>query len=160
MKAKIKVISELQRQHAIKVLEQLPLDVVHVLDIRPFVKNRSTAQKGLYFIWVGQIANHFGEEKNTVHIRLKKTHLIPIYMAREDGEWARTVETIRDVYRLGMKDKAKQMEAHIVSLASTNDATVPEFTEYLNQIEIEYAGMGLVLVHPDDLWMEAMGKDR
>lgn len=158
MKHKIVITSEELRNRVIEIIKALPLEIVHEIVIQEYKKDRTASQRGLYWIWITQIAGHFGEPKMDVHRRMKKKHLIPIYMADPDSGMSQTVDAVREVYKQGMKELAKTLEGKITDLVSTNDTNVKQFAEYLNQIEAEAIHQGIYLTHPEDVWLEAMGK--
>lgn len=157
MKTTIRIISEETRRRAVTIIAALPADGSQEIVVREYKDKRSEAQRGLYWIWITHIAGETGEPKIDVHRRMKKTHLIPIYMADPDSGMAETVATIREVHAQGMKKQAKLLADKVVDLVSTNDADVKQFTEYLNEIERESISRGIYLVHPEDIWREAMG---
>ncbi len=158
MKTKIILISEQHRQRVLEIVRALPLDVVHSVDIKEHKKDRSAAQNGLYFLWMGIVSGYTGESKEEVHCRMKKNHLIPIYCADPDNETAITMATIREAATLGAVGQAKKMEAYVIKKVSITEATVKQFAEYLNEIEKECISQGIYLPHPEDMWYEAMGK--
>jgi hypothetical protein len=160
MKHTVIISSEELRNRAFEIIANLPLDPVHAVIIHEHKKERTAAQRGLYWLWITQIAGELGELKDDVHRRMKKKHLIPIYMANPLSGMTETVMAVREVYKQGMKTIANSLANKIIDLVSTNDANVKEFTEYLEQIEKEAIGLGIFLAHPEDIWHEAMGKDR
>jgi hypothetical protein len=156
MKQTIIISSEELKRRAIAIINALPLDPVHELVTREHRKDRSAAQKGLYFIWVGVIANELGETKDDIHLRCKRQFLVPIYMRDDPYGYGSMMMTVLDVHRLGLKVKAKQQTAQIVKLTSTNDANVDQFREYLDDIEKYYITLGIILPHPEDRYIDAM----
>jgi len=157
VKTKFILKGEEHRRGAIEVIRSLELDPVHEVVIREAKKDRSASQLGLYWLWVTCIADHTGETKDDVHRRMKKRHLIPIYMDDPDSGMTETVLAVRDVHSQGMKSVAKVLENKIIDLVSTKDASVKQFTAYLEQIEREHIGLGIQLPHPED-WHLAMGQ--
>jgi len=149
MKAKIKVITEIQRQHAIKVLEQLPLDVIHTVEIKPFKKDRSLDQNALYWQWLTIIGNELGESKETLHERYKDGFLVQIY-ERDNPEYAEMVQALREVWKHGMKNEAISLRKRIVALTSTTTATTSQMAEYMTEVERRAAELGIRLPHPED----------
>lgn len=158
MKTKLILSSPELKARAHALIDSVPMDVVHELIVREHHKDRSSAQNNLYWVWNSQISGYTGESKDEVHRRLKKKHLIPIYMEDPDSGMAETVMAVRAVHAQGMKDTAKVLEEKIVDLVSTTDATVKQFTEYLEEIEKEATSQGIYLSHPEDIWHEAMGR--
>lgn len=158
MKSKITITGESQRAFAIQQLREVPLLPVHEIVIQEKKKDRSASQFGLYWIWMSQISSYTGETKDEVHRRMKRTHLIPIYMEDSNSGMTETVMAVRAIHAKGMKGHAKVLTEKIIDLVSTNDASVKQFTSYLEEIEKECIGHGINLSHPEDIWHEAMGK--
>jgi hypothetical protein len=152
----VHVISEETRKRALTLIQErpaIPFDVT----ISDAKRDRSLAQKGLYFLWVGVIAAELGETKEAVHLRCKQQFFMPIYMRDDPYGYGSMMMSILDMHKLGLKQKAKSMVAQVVKLTSTNDASVEQFTEALGDIEKFYLTLGIVLPHPEDRFYEAMG---
>lgn len=156
MKHSLVINSEQVAKRACDLIRALPLDHPHEVVIRPVEKNRSAAQNALYWMWVTILSGETGETKDEVHTRLKKKHLVRIYERDNEG-YGKMVAAIRTIHRSGMKTEAGTMAAEIIRLTSTTDATVQQFTEYLNDIDMEAISQGFVLPHPEDKYIEAMG---
>lgn len=157
MKQRIIVSSEELRNRCFEILSTLPLSPVHEVTFREYKKDRSASQFGLYWIWMSQISGYTGETKDDVHRRMKKKHLIPIYMEDPESGMTATVMAVRAVHAQGMKDHARVLAEKIIDLVSTSDASVKQFTSYLEEIEKECISQGIYLPHPEDMWYEAMG---
>jgi len=149
------LITEQDRTRIVDIVNRSPLG--KTVDISDYKKNRSVAQHRLYWKWNTVIGEELGESKEEVHHRNKEKMLVPIY-ERDDDEYAATIETVRDVYRQGMEEKAKQLFTSIVKLTSTTKATVDQMAEYLTDIEYHAASLNIRLPRPDDLYNEALGK--
>ena len=154
---KLTLISPEVKNRCIAIIQALPLTPVMEITIKEHKKDRSAAQNGLYFIWMGQIAAFTGESKEEAHCRMKKNHLINIYCKDPDSEMAQTVADIRTVYTNGDKEMAKRLEKSVLKLVSITSAVTSQFAEYLEDIEKECIGQGIYLSHPEDMWNEAMG---
>ena len=72
------VSNELAREAAINAIRQLGISTPHDVAIKPVKRNRTAAQNGLYFHWVGCIANYSGDDKESMHEHLKGQFLLPI----------------------------------------------------------------------------------
>ncbi len=124
--------------------------------IREHKRNRSVAQNSLYWLWITVICNELGLLKEDCHDELKRRMLVPIYV-RDDEGFAAMIHAVRKVYRDGFKVESKALADQIVKLTSTTNATTNQFTEYLNEIERDYADKGIALPHPEDQYNLAMG---
>lgn len=127
---------------------------LHEVAIRPYHKDRSTAQNSLYWKWLTVLGSELGESKDALHDRYKERFLVHIY-ERDDAEYAAMLESVRAIYRNGMKQDAVKLGKQIVRLTSTTTATVPQMTEYLTEIDSHAASLGIVLPRHDDDYREA-----
>ena len=118
--------------------------------------DRSIIQNSLYWLWNTVIAEELGMLKEEVHEDLKRRMLVPIY-ERDDEGYAAMIHAVRKVHTQGFKEDAKALFDQIVKLTSTTNAKVKQFTEYLNEIERDMIGKGIVLPHPEDRYYTAMG---
>jgi len=149
--------TEQDRQRLLKVVSCMDISKPLRFSWRLYKESRSLSQKGLYFTWCGVISEDTGETKQEVHERLKENFLVPIY-ERDDPEYREMLESLRDVYRQGMKRQAEAVfKKIVVKKTSTNDADVDQFTEYLNEVEMDALSNNIVLPHPDDYCI-AMGR--
>ena len=148
--------SETVRANAIQAIDNIPLEPLHQMIISEYSPNRRVAQNSLYWLLVTVLAAEQGHTKNSVHPEGKKDFLVPIY-ERDDLEFANMVETIRDVYRAGLKDESKHLFNEIARLTSTTKANVKQFTEFLNDIDHYAIDKDIKLPTPDDKYYLAMG---
>ena len=148
------------KETASKLILGCPLEPLHEVVIREHKKDRTAAQNALLWLWYTVIAGELGETKDDIHYMYKSQILVHIY-ERDDLEYAEIILSIRRIYRMtDMKDAALYLHKSIVKLTSTTTATVEQFTEYLNDIEKDCIGKGIVLPHPEDRYYEAMGIKR
>jgi hypothetical protein len=155
MKKTITVKSEYQRDYALRLVKELPLDVVHDVEIKEHKSNRSVSQNALYWLWLTEIGNSYGEMKEEVAERYKDKFLVQIY-ERDSSDYAEMIEALREVYRQGAKNEALALRKKIVGMTSTTNANVTQMTEYLELIEMDAACRGIELTRPDD-YRTAMG---
>ena len=120
----------------------------HIVHIRPATETLSDKQRKLYWKWLTVIGNDLGESKEYYHKYFKKKFLINIYSQEED--FARMIEAVREVHRKGMKDNAVFLYERIVKMTSITDATVSQMAEYLNAIDNDASGLGIILPRPDN----------
>ncbi len=160
MKESVKVLSDIQRQQAKRYIDEIPLDVLHVVKIEPHKETRSVAQNRLLHKWFGEESEQTGESPAEVKKRYKAKFLIDIFMQREDGEYAKTIQTLRDLWKKGYEADAKYLHKRIVDMTSTADASLDEMCEFLNYIEMDAAQHGIVLTRPESLYLKAIGAER
>ena len=149
MSQKIVIASEEHRKRVMLIIECLPLEPLHEITIREYKKDRSLEQNALMWKWLTIIGNELGESKEEIHERYKDKFLVNIY-ERDNPDYAEMVQSLREVWKQGMKREAMDLRKKIVALTSTTTATVKQMTEYLNSIEHDAASMAISLPHPDD----------
>lgn len=149
MKTSLKISSEEIRRRAVAIIEALPLDVVHEVKISEYKRNRSLEANALYWQWLTIIGNELGESKEAKHEFYKDSFLVQIY-ERDNLEYAEMLQTLREVYREGMRDEALSLRKKIVALTSTTDATTKQMSEYMSEIEKHAASFGIRLPFPEE----------
>ena len=157
MKNKLIIRNPDIKETAIRLIESMPLEPLHQVEIREYHKDRTLAQNSLMWYWITIIAGERGEIKDDIHCEYKKKYLVPIF-ERDDPEYAKMIQAVRDVQKAGMQTEARHLADQIVKLTSTTDADVKQFTEYLNDMEHGANKQGIPLPHPEDRYYEAMGK--
>lgn len=158
----VKLLSPTQLSQAKSYLDSTPLDGKWECVIREVNKGRSAAQNSLYWRWMGELEaqtkDNLGWTKDDFHTEYKRKFLVNIYSADTEHhpEFADMIESVREVYR-GDKKLGQQLFNHILRETSTTAATVENFTEYLNYIEIDAGQHGWRLSRPEDLYRSAVG---
>lgn len=141
-----KTISYLHSNYTRSVDEGKPL----VVEIRPESRDRSKAQNRLYWKWLTQWAKHQGSDKDSEHLFFKKNFLARIYDRDDVGQYKATFQAVRT-----LKDEKhpayEQVASGLIELISTTDASVQQFTEYLNDIHVFCNKHGCWLETPEDL---------
>ena len=145
------------RNRAVEIVSRLNLDKPQEVEIREWKKNRSAAQNSLLWKWLTVIAAELGESKDEVHERYKEKLLVPI-LRRDDPDFAAMIGSVNAVHAKGMKSEAIALKREIVRLTSTTQMNVQQFTEYLNDIELDARNIGIILPHPEDLYNDALGR--
>ncbi|WP_404798933.1 hypothetical protein [Acinetobacter thermotolerans] len=141
-----KAIAYMHRHHADACAQGKPL----VVRIDQKQEDRSKAQNRLYWLWVSQWAKHQGTDKDSEHLFFKKQFLARIYDRDEVGQYKQTFAAVR-VLRDQKHPMYQQVADGLNELISTTDATVDQFTEYLNDIHAFCNKHGCYLHTPDDL---------
>ncbi len=140
-------------------LEAQPPEPILEVVVKNHQQDRSLLQNSLYWMWNTVISDEWGWSKEDVHIDLKRRLLVPIY-ERDDTGYAAMIQAVRKVHTQGFVQEAKAMQKEIIKLTSTTNATVKQFTEYLNEIERDMTDKGIALPHPEDKYESAMGIKR
>ncbi|WP_180084863.1 hypothetical protein [Acinetobacter sp. YH12145] len=112
--------------------------------------DRSKAQNRLYWLWLSQFAKHQGTDKEYEHLYFKKRMLARIYARDDVGQYRATFAAVT-VLREQNHPMYQQVADGLNELISTTDATVDQFTEYLNDIHAFCNKHGCWLQTPDDL---------
>lgn len=144
------------------ILNELPMDLPHVIEVKEYKPNRSAAQNRLLWAWLTDFENtgvneHSGVTKEEWHDRFKRLSLAKIY-ERDNEQYAVTMQSLRDVYRHGLHKESLNMMDHVIRETSTTAATVEQFAEHLNFIERYAHERGIQLRTDERLYAEAMGK--
>ena len=141
-----KTMSYLHTNYTKANFENKPL----VVEIKPFEKDRSKAQNRLYWLWMAQWAKHQGTDKDYEHLFFKKRILARIYV-RDDVSVYRTTFAAVKALKEENNPAYEQVAEGLNELISTTDASVAQFTEYLNDIHAFCLKNGCYLETPDDL---------
>lgn len=110
---------------------------------------RSTATNRLYWLWVTQAANEWGDTKEGVHYDLKRRFLLKIYY-RDSSSFAGMCDSIKALQNLDLQHY-DMIAKEVVGLVSTAKATDVQMSEYLSDIYRFYLEQGLYLKTPDEL---------
>lgn len=113
-------------------------------------ETRSQAQNRLYWLWIGVISAHTGDDKDSLHVELKRRLLSRIY-AKSDGNFAELFASLKQCQRHLSTADYERMAYKVAGLLSTTKATTEQFTEYLQEIDIWAGKQGISLPVPDDL---------
>ncbi|UYF76620.1 hypothetical protein LSO58_07030 [Acinetobacter ursingii] len=140
------VTNFLNVNHAQAASEGKPLIVL----IAPQEKDRTKAQNRLYWKWLTQWAKHQGSDKDTEHLFFKRKFLSVIFYRDDVGQYRNTFDAVKV-----LKQQKHPMYQYVASglneLISTTDASVQQFTEYLNDIHAFCNKQGCWLETPEDL---------
>lgn len=125
-------------------------------------EQRSIAQNKLYWGWLSDMSrtkeNEFaGFDKEDWHTEMKRRFLIYIYEASPDKlGYSTMLYNLRQVYKEGMKAESAELMEFIIKETTTTDASIPEFMEYLGNIEHYCHMRGIVLRTDEYLYAMAM----
>ena len=115
MKHKIKIVGDIQRQHAIEMIKLLPLDVIHIIRIEEYKPTRNLEQNALHW---------------------KRLDIIRLHIADSTGQ----IFSAEDLHEFF---KSKFLPAHIVEIGNesikivrtTTNKNTKEFSEFMDQID-------------------------
>ena len=141
-----KAIAYMHRHHANALSDGKPL----VVRINQKEDDRSKAQNRLYWMWLNQWSKHQGTDKDAEHLYFKKRMLARIYARDDVGQYRNTFAAVK-VLKEQKHPMYQQVADGLNELISTTDATVDQFTEYLNDIHAFCLKHGKYLSTPDDL---------
>lgn len=105
-----------------------------VVSIKEDKLNRSQKQNALYWKWITQLSDEIGYSKDEMHDIMRDQHL---------------------GYRI-VQTKKKTIEV----LKSTTELSVDEMKRYLEAIDMMSSEYGIMLEHPEDLYLDSMGYKR
>ena len=136
-------------------LETLPLDETYQIEIKPYKKDRSGAQRRLQHVWYTHIREEGDrqETKQEIENYCKYTFGIPILKRdneRFDQVWHNQSSLMTYEHEL----------AAMEFLPVTRLFTISQNTEYLEECKKHYQLNGIYLPSGDDLYADAMGFDR
>lgn len=141
-----RAIAYMHKHHENALSDGKPL----VVRIDQKQEDRSKAQNRLYWLWLSQWSRRQGTDKDTEHLFFKKQFLARIYHRDDVGQYRKTFAAVKV-----LKDQKHPMYQQVADglneLISTTDATVDQFTEYLNDIHAFCNKHGCWLNTPDDL---------
>lgn len=140
--------------YAIQVILESELEAHGDIEItvKKYKLNMSDQQRRLYWMWIGILADFFGNEKDDFHLEMKKKFLIGIYIEHHEG-FSEMVEAVRLVKSTDTKSW-EVLAGHILSNVSITDANVSEMAEYLTLVDRFAIYNGVRLPLPEDQGMD------
>lgn len=121
-----------------------------VVNIQEDDKDRSKAQNRLYWKWLTQWSKRQGTDKDSEHLFFKKNFLARIYDRDDVGQYRSTFAAVKKL-KEEQHSMYQQVADGLNELISTTDASIAQFTEYLNDIHAFCLKQGCYLETPDDL---------
>lgn len=146
-----RLVSDEVRDNCVKAMYLAHEDSDEVLEvvIQPESRKRSLATNRLYWMWLTQAANHWGNSKDDLHIDFKRRFLLKIYY-RDDAQFAVMCDSIKTLQKLDLQ-KYESIAGEVIKLVSTTKATDKQMSEYLDDIYRFCYTQDLLLLIPDDL---------
>ena len=119
-----KIHNETDRAGLIEHINRLDISRPYSWEVKRYVKRRSLSANNLYWLWLAVIADDTGEGIDALHEAFKQMFLIPRIVTIGDKE---------------------------ISVYSTKWLNTAQFSEYMERVSAEAAGIGIMLPSPDDL---------
>lgn len=146
-----RLVNDEVRDNCVKAMYLAHEDSDEVLEVilQPESRKRSLAQNRLYWEWLTQAANEWGDVKEGVHYDFKRRFLLKIYY-RDSNSFAAMCDSIKALQDLDLQHY-DMIAKEVVALVSTTKATDKQMSEYLDDIYRFCYTQGLLLLIPDDL---------
>ena len=147
-------------EHYARLLEYLDAvskeEDTHEVVIRPHASNVRVRQRAYYFVILKAIEGHTGTPSEELHLAYKKRWLIDIYSRNIDDHpgFGEMMESLRELWRLGLAKKAKPFYDYVVESTSIMDAKrseLAELIEYIIQAAATELGFAVPPAEPDIL---------
>lgn len=143
-----KIDSPERVKRALMVVSSLDLSLPWKFDLRPYKRNRSLEQQGLYRKWVRVIANDLGFLENDLHEEFKKRFLMDI-LERDDEDFKEQIAICRSLYQEGKPREAERLVDLLKARASTTWLNVSQFSEMMDKVEVFAGENGIKLPMPE-----------
>lgn len=139
-------------EEVLKIIRTAPIDGSYQVEIKPYKKDRSAAQRRLQHSWYTHIreAGDRQETKQEVENYCKYTFGVPILQRdnqRFDEVWHNQSSLMTYEQRLDSME----------FLPVTRLFNIKQNTEFLEEMKKHYQAAGIYLPSGDDLYFEAMG---
>lgn len=130
------------------------------VSIKTSAESLSDKQRGLYWLWLEDIAADQQDNKVDLHWHYKERFLLPIFLADVDNpNHFHIHEAWRNlqIVRRERPDMYQSMLKLIVSGVSIQDSSKDNMLEYLKEIDRHASSLGIRLRRPEDRYYAAMG---
>lgn len=140
-----------QRAYARSLIERAPEGAV--VNVREAETDRTLAQNRLIHRWFADISRALvGVSPADVKADCNLKYGRPILL-RDDPEW----QAVFDYLFRTVNDEAKKKAIRVLDVPFTRRMTVKQLTEYMNQMQQDYAEAGISLTDPDARKYEGAG---
>ena len=119
MKKTVIIRNEQIRDHLVETVQELPLDPVHEVIIKPHKRNRSLEQNNFYWKLLRIIAGDTGYTPEELHIEMKRRFLLPYLVSKEPE----------------LEEAALLHEDALAKVISTTTLNTKEMSDYIGQVE-------------------------
>ena len=138
-----------QRGHAHKLIDMAPVGAV--VTVREAGEARTAAQNRLIHRWYADVARALiGQSEADIKAECNLTYGRPI-LARDDPEWEAAFGYLFDSLNLPSKLKA----IRLLDIPFTRRMKVKQLSEYMDQMQRDYAELGIYLTDPEARKYEA-----
>lgn len=134
---------------AMNAIAGIPQDSSHKVVISAKKETRTSLQNRCYHGWATVMAKKRGLTLEEMKTEYKERFFKPIFI-RDDPGYASLWETVRDLWRQGMKDESQIVAKGIINLTSSTQANTAQMAEVLNNIDFDAANLGVHLPRPSD----------
>jgi hypothetical protein len=142
--ATVVITDDTQRTLAHEMVKRAPNGAV--VTVNEAGEARTKAQNRLIHRWFGDIARALvGQSEVEIKAECNLTYGRPI-LARDDAEWESAFGYIFDA----LSHPAKLKAIRVLDVPFTRRMTVKQLSEYMDQMQRDYAEMGIRLTDPDD----------
>lgn len=127
-----------------KLVSELDLSEVWVVEIKAFKRNRSIEQNNCWHGWCSVVADEVGVETIDFKEEGKQRWLVPM-MERDDKDFAEQLSEYRKLYQAGQTELAQRLADLLRKKVSTTWLNVTQFKELLDSLEKFASELGIVL---------------
>ena len=152
MKKTIVIKGIIQKKNAMEYINNIPLEPVHEVIIKPWKETLSDRQRRFYWVWIDLVAKGFGYSNDECHRTMKGLYLFPIMLKYPEDypEINRLVEQVKTIREKGLQVEADQIARDIAKLVSITMAKVPHMGEYLDEISALAKDNNITLPYPEE----------
>jgi len=145
------ISNEAEKLVFIEKMKSAVIEKPILIETSLYKKDRSLAQNRLSFLWYKAIAEHNNTTTASEQNTCKLEYGCPI-LVETDTEFANVFN--KAIRPLNYEDRVSAMKY----MPATRLLSVKQMAHYLQQIETDWAHMGLSLPVPEDLYNEAIGR--
>ncbi len=149
----MKIYNDATRSECVDKINQLKLDEPWCVDAYPYKPKRSVAMNALYYAWLSEIAKYTGDGLTYTRGYIKWEFGVPILLARGETEFDNLINSI--VNNMQYEQILELFGTESIQISSA--MKVPEFLDYLKEIEQYCFNQHIPLAREDDRYNEAMG---
>ncbi len=145
--------TESDRKECIEKISRINLDKPWRVDADLFKPSRSIAMNALYYAWLSEISKYTGDGIAYTRGFIKWEYGVPILLARGEPEFNNLIDSI--VNNMQYEQIIELFGTESIQVSSA--MKVPEFLDYLKNIEEYCFSQHIPLARESDYYNEAMG---
>jgi len=142
--------SERVSKRLTEIITTLPKDGSLDVVIQDHRSDRSLAQLRLKWMWMTEFGAAYGETKEDAN-RIYKWRMMRPILIRDDD-----TGVMADLFAKAAE--TPEMAKKFCDLIHTDEMTMEQMSESLTEFDHWAGRNGIILTHPDDLYLEAMGE--